>query len=190
MIAEHRLAPTRLGINISRLSLINVVVVMPSCSVPERHPEAARIYRMDKLVSKIRGQEPAPLDVFRIVSQETLYEFAKKLANFNCPAREAQVAISKPVSARRNVALPRASGGTCQGCNGTLQNDEARFCRSNNGRFSGQLLCRRCQNYAPKNVRASAPKSPQGPRLSKTNSVAYCVEPRLTKKLNTSAMRC
>src|ERR1035437_1232721 len=62
LISETNLAPTRLGM-VLRPKFLNVVVVQPSCSIVGELPDDVRIYRRDKLVNKIRGEEPTALDI-------------------------------------------------------------------------------------------------------------------------------
>jgi len=56
LIEQTHIAPTRVGV-VLRPKFYNVVVVQPSCSILRKVPEDARIYRIDKLVRTIRGED-------------------------------------------------------------------------------------------------------------------------------------
>lgn len=117
-------------------------------------PEDARIYRMDKLVGIVRKTDGSPLDLWRVVSPETLHAFAVDLVRHHKPAPKPKFAVpeSKPAPAKpqgKNLSQ------SCEGCGGLLTNAEAYYCRTNASRFAGKLLCRSCQNQP-----AATPKSP------------------------------
>lgn len=148
LIEQTKMAPTRLGVPL-RPTFFNVVVVQPSCSIIGKTPEEARIYRLDKLVRKIRGEDPSPLTMLKMISADTLHAFAADLVSYHVPAPTPVVsqpnATPAPVPARSNGVLHK-----CQNCGGPLSGAEANYCRAKSARFAGQILCRRCQGYAPK----------------------------------------
>jgi hypothetical protein len=170
LLAEHQLAPTRLGLPMTP-TIYNIVVVMPTCSVPRNVPEAARIYRVDTLVKKIRNQDPAALDIFKVISCDTLMRFGNKLAGHHRPQAKPQPQ-PKPIGNQPNPPATTAPALKCQSCGGSLSAAEARFCHHNKGRFGGQVLCRKCQDYAPKYTPTAPRKSPE-PRLT-NSAVAAC----------------
>jgi hypothetical protein len=47
------------------------------------------------------------------------------------------------------------SGNCCASCKRPLSQAEASYCRNRPRRFAGQLLCLKCQKYAPANTAAS-----------------------------------
>lgn len=168
LVEQTRMAPTRLGLTL-RPKFINIVVVQPSCSIVGKAPDDARIYRIDKLVGKIRGQDPATLDILKMISVETLHTFAIDLLGHHKPAPKPVVAISLPTPSPPQNSPSLA----CQSCGGALRTDEADYCRSHSDRFASQLLCRKCQAYAPKLVRKSVPKAPAA-NSTEAEVVARC----------------
>jgi nuclease-like protein len=149
LITEKDLAIPRFGFTMMP-KFYNVVVVMPTCSIIGDHPENAKIYRMDKLVDKVRKEDPAALHVFKIISAETLTEFACKLAAHHCPASRSGYHLSNASWQSAAAKAATLANQQCQGCGGALQTDEGGYCRQNSRRFCDQLLCRKCQDYAPK----------------------------------------
>lgn len=149
LIEKMKLAPTRLGV-VLRPKFFNVVVVQPSCSIMGELPNDARIYRMDKLVGKVRGADASTLDLWKVVSPETLHGFAVDLVNHHQPAPK-RVAAQPKTTAAPPLHIDNKTAQKCQGCGGLLTNAEANYCRTNSVRFADQLLCRKCQGYAPKN---------------------------------------
>lgn len=148
LIEQAKLAPRRLGVAL-RPKFFNIVVVQPSCSIMGELPDDARIYRMDKLVGKVRGADASTLDLWKVVSPETLHGFALDLVNHHKAAPRRVASQPKPAAA---PALPWDNNAAqkCQSCAGPLTTAEANYCRANAARFSAQLLCRKCQSYAPK----------------------------------------
>jgi hypothetical protein len=177
LITESNLVPTRLGLTMTP-DFHNVVVVMPSCSIPENHPEDAKIYRMDKLVAKVRAEDPSPLDMFRIISQDTLYQFATKLAAHHCPAPTTQITLRETINATQPIQSSARPVVQCQGCGGPLQVREADFCGQHNHRFGGQLLCRKCQGFAPSQLpnarRTNSARQPESCNESTDSICSRC----------------
>src|SRR5439155_12129793 len=67
----------------------------------------------------------------------------------------------------------------------------ADFCRVNEARFANQLLCRKCQAYAPAQIKASAPKPKALPRQAlplprKPPGTSHCAA--CGKKVNSSVV--
>jgi hypothetical protein len=152
LIEQTRTAPTRLGV-VLRPKLYNVVVVQPSCSIVGNLPEDARIYRMDKLVQKIRGEDPSALAMLKMISAETLHGFAIDLVGLHKPAPKPKAVQREPTpSTQLDPTTP-----SCQGCGGPLTEAEARYCRTHSGRFGGRLLCRKCQSQPTPIAKVAVP---------------------------------
>ena len=106
---------------------------------------------MDTLVKKVCGDNSGVLNVVKVISQATLHRFATKLAAFHKPAPKAKVSSSSRPSPLPGTPLAQAESSVlCHACGGQLSAAEARYCRQNESRFAGGLLCRNCQGYAPK----------------------------------------
>jgi hypothetical protein len=150
LIDDLELAPKRFGMSIP-VTFRNIVVVRPSCSVIGDFKGDARIWRMDTLVKQARGEEPSAMDLVKIISQETLYLFATKLAAYHMPAPKPKPAATLAPAILRDAPPAQVAPATlCQACGGQLSPAEVRYCRQNEARFAGGLLCRNCQRYAPK----------------------------------------
>jgi Nuclease-related domain len=175
LINDLGLAPSRLGLTISP-AFNNIVVVQPSCSIIGNYKGDARIYRLDSLVRKIRTEEPAALDVFKIISTETLYGFAAKLVAFHKMAPKPQTTLPPQPTRQTVTPSPAAANLKCQSCGGLLSSAEANYCRKNADRFAAQLLCRKCQDYAPKRSSASVATLQETPEPRKTPSGPRCVQ--------------
>ncbi len=150
LISDLKLTPTRLGMSMPP-TFCNLVVVQPSCSIIGKYKGDARIWRLDTLVKKVRDDNPAVMDVLKIISQETLHLFATKVAACHKPAPTPKVSLPSP-SPGTPETFPAQSvpGSLCRACGGPLSAAEVRYCRQNEARFGGDLLCRKCQGYAPK----------------------------------------
>lgn len=168
LIKHKKLAPTRLGMAMP-LKFFNVVVVHPACSIVGKMPRDARIYRMDKLVSKIRAADATPLDLWKVISPGTLHAFAAELAEQHTPA-------PKPNGAALELndrPVAKAPEQPCQECRGALTVAEADYCQKYAARFGGKLLCRRCQAH----FRSSGkPPAAATPRNTAAETAARCAE--------------
>src|SRR6266404_543293 len=149
VIRDNRLAPTRLGIPI-KASFFNVVVLQPSCSIEGKYPDEILVYRVDSFVKKIRAIDPFALDVLKIIYPETLHQIAGALVAYHKPR------VTPPIvdSQTRTEPATTSLSGKCQNCEGPLTVAEAKYCKNNNAKFGGQLLCQKCQRYAPKEIPA------------------------------------
>lgn len=168
LIEDNNLAPTRLGIKI-RPTFRNVVVVQPSCSIMGDLPQDARVYRMDKLVSKVRESDPSVLGLVKVVAPETLHAFAVELSAYHKPSPATCLTHPGPkTSAMHPSAPPR-----CQSCNGLLTSAEVNYCRANSARFAACLLCRKCQVHAPQPLQGRSEKPVTADR-TETEIAATC----------------
>ena len=173
LINNLRLAPARLGLTMSP-TFHNIVVVQPSCSIIGKYKGDARIYRLDGLVRKIRSKEPAALAVFKMISPETLYGFAAKLVAHHKPAPRTQSILSPQTARQKDTSAPAPVDLKCESCGGPLSSAEANYCRQKTYRFAGQLLCRKCQDYAPKQSSTAVPILREVPEPWKTPSEPRC----------------
>ena len=142
-----------------------MVVVQPSCSIVGQLPEDARIYRMDQLVTKIRSTDPSALDLWKLVSPETIHLLAVDLVGHHKPSPRVVAALTMATPAPAHSNLEKAAQ-KCQGCGGPLTTAEAKFCRINSARFAGEMLCRKCQGYAPKHEHPRANRASAQDRSS------------------------
>ena len=174
LISDLALAPKRLGMSIP-VTFRNIVVVRPSCSVIGDFKGDARIWRMDTLVKQARGEDPSALDLVKIISQQTLYLFATKLAAYHKPASMPKPAVTPAPASLRDAPPAQAAPATlCQACGGQLSPAEARYCREDEGRFAGRLLCRTCQGYAPKSTAANVLQLHDAPVPVQNRSARCC----------------
>jgi len=178
LITDNQIAPSRLGVRLAP-TFFNVVLVQPTCSIMDSQPTDARIYRADAFVRKIRNEDPSTLSILKLVSAQTLHSFAESLLKFHNPGRNPGP-LKEPITipAPRHPA-PSQSAERCQACDGPISPAEAKYCRLNSRRFAGQLLCRQCQNLAPRIVPPAKPiaslqlnESPVSPETI----VARCAE--------------
>lgn len=142
LLRDRELAPTRLGL---QPKLLNVVAVQPSCSIIGKMPEDARVYRMDALVKRLLDINPSALDVFRAISHDTLHAFAKSLVECHAPSKvPITIAAPAPQPVGPSAIQP------CATCGASLTAKEIEFCLARKDAFAGQLLCRKCQGYVPR----------------------------------------
>lgn len=148
LIEEQHLAPVRLGVTMPA-SYKNVVVVNPACSIIGDFPKDVRVWRMDSLVREIRAEDRSIVSLLTVISSETLEAFARKILTFHKPASTEAVkpALEKPAKTETEGGL---GDSLCEACGGGVTKEEAFFCRVNKGRFAGKTLCRKCQEYAPR----------------------------------------
>jgi hypothetical protein len=156
------LAPSRFGL---ARKYHNIVVVDPSCSIIGPVCEEASVYRMDRLVKEIRNAEVSALDILKIISAETLHNFAAAMVACHVPLAAQPEKAQRPV--RVDIQRER-----CKTCGGLLTSAEVRFCRMKCGDFLGQLLCRKCQGYLPKD-RLTAKTPEEG--VAGRREAAWCV---------------
>lgn len=74
-------------------------------------PEDARIYRMDKLVGIVRKTDGSPLDLWRVVSPETLHAFAVDLVRHHKPAPKPKFAVPRCDGVQIRRTRRQANGG-------------------------------------------------------------------------------
>jgi hypothetical protein len=179
LLNDQRLCPARLGITMSP-TLRNIVVVEPGCSILGDFKGDARIYRMDSLFKRVREKDPALLAVFKVISQETLYEFAARLATYHKPAPKTDLSRHVPQAVEPAAPVSLISAMNCQGCGGSVSTAEVAYSRVNRSRFGGLLLCRKCQCYVPKPAPTSAPELHETAPPYKAATAPCCAECRAT----------
>ncbi len=148
LIKEHNLAPTRLGFTMPP-GFVNIVAVMPTCSILSQHTETTHLHRMDKLIPRIRAKQPTAQDVLKIISCETLHEFARKLLAHHQPVRSqyppltpfAYSAALQETSTTDFSATPV----NCAECNAEVDSKVVFYCRVRLKLPNGRVLCRKCQ---------------------------------------------
>jgi hypothetical protein len=184
LINDLRLGPTRLGMSMPP-SFYNIVVVQPSCSVIGKYKGDARIWRLDTLIRKVCDDNSGMLNVVKVISEATLRRFATKLAAYHKPGPKPKVSLSlRPSGLPEAVPVQASSSALCDACGGQLSAAEARYCRQDESRFAGRLLCRKCQGYPPKQL-APAFRSCTTPLCRPKRGrrpVAKGAEPPLTKR--------
>src|ERR1043165_2404738 len=147
LIKTEKLSPTRLGVSLSP-TFFNAVLVNPSCSIVGSIPEGVRVFQMDRLVIEIRREDPSHLSVLKMVSSETLADFALRLVDFHRPFAVASDSSNLNAIAQK-IEAPTKTAKLCSGCVGPISKEEISYCQAYAGRFAGALLCRRCQRLAP-----------------------------------------
>ena len=162
------LLPTRLGIPISP-SFLSYVMVAPNSRVdrPAKGKfDTDMVIKADALVAAIdkRVDSNTPAGVIsslaKVVSQETLETFARRLVRFHRPAKidyagKFGVSVSEaPVTIVQSAAPVQATSGSgtrskneaaCEACGAAVDGKVVYYCRINNERFKGKTLCRSCQ---------------------------------------------
>jgi hypothetical protein len=149
------LAPRRLGIPIAR-KYHHWVLVAPECSLLRPSSEQ-NILKMDQFGSRLeqfRDESGNPLEVAKVVSSETLMDFARRLAEQHRPlvpdyaARFGLNELSEPQERAGSAPKPAAKSRVCAGCGVPLDSKVVFFCQINSKRFEGKLFCRACQATA------------------------------------------
>ena len=168
MVQVTGILPTRLGIPISP-SFLNYVMVAPNSRVDR--PAKAKydtdmVIKADALVAAIdkRVDSTSPTGVVssfaKLVSQETLETFARKLVRFHRPSRIdyagkfglSVVAAPAPKEPPPVVGTAKSGNGVdaknvmaCEACGAAVDGKVVYYCRIHRERFGGRILCRSCQ---------------------------------------------
>lgn len=165
---QHGFMPTRLGIPISS-EIFSYVLVAPASRIdrPAKGTfDTSMVVKADAFVAALEKKldGATPIGVFsslaKVVSPETLENFARRLVRLHRPAKidfaaKFGVDVSKqPDPARQPVAkgpaVPVDGSNTrkeiaCEACGAIVDGKVAFFCRMNKARFQGKILCRSCQ---------------------------------------------
>jgi len=156
LVEAEKLAPQRLGLPMP-CDYYNVVAISPKCSIVGQFPKNVLIFKMDDLIKKIRDADPSMTSVFKMVGQQSIEEFCRKIVSYHKPSPLNDIVMPE---ARKVVeSLKEPASGVCEGCRGPVSSQEVFFCRltKNKSRFAGKLLCRKCQSFAPQEKQKSVP---------------------------------
>ena len=186
LIQDAALAPTRLGIRL-KPTYHRWILVPPECKVLGKR-DGMEIIRMDMFARRMddwANQAPLSemLSIAKIVSSETVMEFARSLASVHKPASfdfAAKFGISSDISVRamaesqgstqiHSAIQPEKDSTECSKCNNAVDAKVVNFCRNNKARFEGRILCRECQ----KSLAVSATCSACGAGID-SKVVAFC----------------
>jgi hypothetical protein len=108
---------------------------------------------MDQLPERIHKEAISTFSLLKLVSPETLLEFGHKLVHHHKPAgQRADMAVPTMSDNSPPQASCNKSCENCQGCRGQVTTAEANYCQLYKKRFAGQLLCQKCQKFAPKTL--------------------------------------
>jgi len=175
--------PRRLGFSI-KPALTGLVVVSKNARITR--PKAKGwwndgIVKADQVKAKIEksfDSDNNPLVMAKLISSDTLHDFAKNLTSLHVPASfdwYAKFGLSKefvapaapppvkamaaaepaPVPNAPTEAEPKTSKLACTSCGVVVEMRVARFCWFNKAKFGGNVYCMECQKNAPKPVGAS-----------------------------------
>lgn len=169
MVQATGILPTRIGFPIPP-SFLNYVMVAPNSRVDR--PSKAKfdtdmVIKADALVAAIekRLDSTSPVGgaitvMTKLVSQETLETFARKLVRFHRPSRIDYVGkfginidVKKPLKEQTTDAEVVKSGKrvdaknvlTCDVCGVAVDGKVVYYCRIYKEKFNGKVLCRSCQ---------------------------------------------
>jgi hypothetical protein len=165
--------PRRLGLPIKPKLRSLVLIAEGRISRPNAPvPGIETVIKTDQLRNTViqHGDTGNPLDLMKLVGPDTLESFARalvdlhspitrdwerqfRLANRTPPATKPlktadPVPVVPPPAASIEKAPSRKSAGSCATCAAPLSAGVARFCKANEDRFGGQLLCMTCQPKA------------------------------------------
>lgn len=159
LIQDLEMCPKKLGVSLQP-AFFNIVVVQSSCSIVGKFPEDSRVYRIDQLVRKIRAEDPSPMSLLKLISEQTLEDFARRLVANHRPAPTCRRVTTESGPVRESAERDKQLAQRCECCGGPLSNAEANYCRARKGAFAGKLMCRKCQGYVPKQNGSNARSFP------------------------------
>jgi len=161
--------PTRVGLPISP-SFLNYVMVAPNSRVDRPAQgkfDTSMVIKADGLSAAIdkRIDSASAVGVVsslaKVISQETLETFARRLVRLHRPAKidyAAKFGVSlgaPPALVQQPTVGGTTDGGnggepkkesTCEACGGTVDRKVVYYCRINKEKFGGKVLCRSCQH--------------------------------------------
>lgn len=164
--------PKRLGFTITP-SLSGLVLVSKNARIsrPKKKLDGIEtVIKNDQLkarVDKDFDSDNNPLTVARIISQETLQDFATRLAavhrpirfdwaaKFGLPAQApifevAPIPAPEPSDEGSSTTAEKKSKLACVACGTIVAYNVAKFCWFNKPRFEGNVYCMDCQKNVPK----------------------------------------
>jgi hypothetical protein len=154
--------PTRLGFKIQP-DLKSLVIVSKGARIsrPRKKLEGLDcIVKSDQAITRMRQHEPSALMLAKVIGQDTLADFARKIAKehrpiqmdwtakFGVTSALEPSALSSAASPADKAAESRPNGNSnllCFRCGTGVGYDVAKFCRFNKPRFGGNIFCRACQ---------------------------------------------
>lgn len=110
--------------------------------------------RMDELMDKNQNA----LTLARVISSSSLEDFATALASLHMPVTRDWISRFNlpPDVLRVNEKEPKPTKALgCSQCNEKLSDKVVRFCRNNDAKFGGRLLCMNCQTLLNQARRSS-----------------------------------
>lgn len=163
LIKDDDLAPTRLGLRLSP-TYHQWVLVPPECNVLGKR-DSVEIIKMDMFAKRMNDwaneiKLSEVLSVVKIVSGETVMEFARKLADMHQPETRdfaAKFGISpvNSTTAEESRSAKQPEAEICEQCSTPVELKVVKFCRQNKERFGGRILCRECQKSPAKGATCS-----------------------------------
>jgi len=207
VIEQPGFLPTRLGVSIPP-SFLSYVMVAPNSRVdrPAKDKfDTSTVIKADGLGAVIekRIDRASPVDVFsslaKVISQETLETFARRLVRLHRPAKidyaaRFGVSVGAPPSLFQQPTVggttDRGNGGepknesTCEACGGTVDRKVVYYCRVNREKFGGKILCRSCQHppaiaslVQPKSINSSNNATYDGSSVTQKGACEKCGVP-------------
>lgn len=107
--------------------------------------------RIEQIMQKIRS---SPMAMARLVSRETMNEFAASMVRLHSPASfdwnarfglPAEVTAVEAPSNHGSSPCKPSQSHVCARCGSEVEAKVVSFCRFNKKRFSGDIVCRECQ---------------------------------------------
>ena len=169
VIEQPGFLPTRLGVSIPP-SFLSYVMVAPNSRVdrPAKDKfDTSTVIKADGLGAVIekRIDRASPVNVFsslaKVVSQETLETFARRLVRLHRPpiidyAAKFGVTVTNAPGPIQQPAvggiMDKGNGSDtkkepiCAACGGAVDGKVVYYCRVNKEKFGGKVLCRSCQH--------------------------------------------
>jgi hypothetical protein len=153
LLLGFKLIPRTMGVAVAP-RFINVVLVPPECVIRKTEKQAWLVH-MDQFVTRARRDfslHNAMRNLIQIHSGKDARKVGEKLVAMHVPFKQdyrKRFGIGPVPMKAANGKKVLASAAHCESCRIPITNAEASFCRINKDRFAGQLLCRKCQGYAP-----------------------------------------
>ncbi len=168
VIEQPGFLPTRLGVSIPP-SFLSYVMVAPNSRVDRPAQgkfDTSMVIKADGLDAVIEKRivKASPVDVFsslaKVVSQETLETFARRLVRLHRPSKidyaaKFGVTVTAPPATKpqSSAVIPTNNGNggvtkrepICEACGGAVDAKVVYYCRVNRENFRGKILCRSCQ---------------------------------------------
>jgi hypothetical protein len=157
-IRDHNLAPKRFGISLS-LRFHNWVLVSPRCHFKRTGGDWGKVVKMD-MFEKSFGEcvdKSGFLDtlasISKLVSGDTMNGLGQSLVAAHKPhvcdfaARFGIARLTDQASTTEHATV-LAAEKSCDKCSTVIDAQVVKYCRTNQQRFQGRVLCRSCQTTA------------------------------------------